>query len=217
LSSMEAAVNGRGGNGVFATATDADDGMVAAALTTAAQLMTRTAIAAATIGQRHRCYRCHCIIVPPSHCCLCQQQLPSIKTTIAAPPSTATSVNNYCHYRHQGQSTTPGFWRPSLLTVWQRQWGSLPAGIVVVVNGFGGGIVPTALMAALLMVALVDGGGNDGVALSALALPWTRIGWRGGGCAVTRLIHCCHGRCHWRHLCLHSRDNGAKDNGHGNR
>jgi hypothetical protein len=25
-----------------------------------------------------------------------------------------------------------------------------------------------------------------------LALPWTRIGWRGGGCAVMRLISCHH-------------------------
>jgi hypothetical protein len=51
----------------------------------------------------------------------------------------------------------------------------------------------------------------------ALALPWTRIGWRGGGHAVTRLIHCCHGRRRRRHLCLHSRDDGAKEDGRGDR
>jgi hypothetical protein len=42
-------------------------------------------------------------------------------------------------------------------------------------------------------------------------------GVEGGGRAVTRLIHRCHGRRRWRNLCLHSRDDGAKDNGHGDR
>jgi hypothetical protein len=51
----------------------------------------------------------------------------------------------------------------------------------------------------------------------ALALPWTRIGWRGGGRAVMHLIHCCHGCCWWRHLCLHSQDNGTKDDSCGDR
>ncbi len=50
-----------------------------------------------------------------------------------------------------------------------------------------------------------------------LALSWTRIGRRGGERAVMHLICHCHGRCHWHHLCLHSQDNGAKDNGRGNR
>jgi hypothetical protein len=49
-----------------------------------------------------------------------------------------------------------------------------------------------------------------------LTLPWTRIGWRGGGRAVAHLICCCHGLCHWHHLCLHSRDDGAQDKGCGN-
>jgi hypothetical protein len=51
----------------------------------------------------------------------------------------------------------------------------------------------------------------------ALTLPWTRIRWQGGGCAVTRLVHYCHGCCHWRHLCLHSWDYGTMDNGCGTR
>jgi hypothetical protein len=51
----------------------------------------------------------------------------------------------------------------------------------------------------------------------ALALSWTRIGRQGGGRTVTRLINCCHGCCHWRHLCLHSRDDGTKDDGRSNR
>jgi hypothetical protein len=50
-----------------------------------------------------------------------------------------------------------------------------------------------------------------------LALPWTRIRRQGRGHALTRLIHHRHGcRC-WHHLCRHLGDNGAKDNGHGNR
>ncbi len=52
---MEAAVDGGGGNGVFAAAVNADEGMVATAPITAAQLMTTTTIAAATIGQRRHC------------------------------------------------------------------------------------------------------------------------------------------------------------------
>jgi hypothetical protein len=52
---MEVAVNGDsgnggGGNGIFATAIDTNEGMVAAASTATAQLMTTTAIATAIIG-----------------------------------------------------------------------------------------------------------------------------------------------------------------------
>jgi hypothetical protein len=47
---MEATINGGGGNGIFATAINANDWMVAVASTTAAQLTTTTAIAATTIG-----------------------------------------------------------------------------------------------------------------------------------------------------------------------
>jgi hypothetical protein len=47
---MKVTVNGGGGDGVFAAAVNADDGMVAVASTAAAQLTTKTAIAAATIG-----------------------------------------------------------------------------------------------------------------------------------------------------------------------
>jgi hypothetical protein len=32
-----------------------------------------------------------------------------------------------------------------------------------------------------------------------------------------RLICCCYGCCCWCHLCLHSRDNGAKEDSHVNR
>jgi hypothetical protein len=53
--------------------------------------------------------------------------------------------------------------------------------------------------------------------LITLALPWTRIGQRGGGRTMTRLICCHHGHCCWCHLCLHLLDNGAKDNGRGDR
>jgi hypothetical protein len=51
----------------------------------------------------------------------------------------------------------------------------------------------------------------------ALALPWTRIGWQGGGRALIHLICCCHGHCHWCHLCLHLQDDGGKDDGRNNR
>jgi hypothetical protein len=51
----------------------------------------------------------------------------------------------------------------------------------------------------------------------ALALPWTRIRWQGGGGVVMHLILHRHGHCCWRHLCLHLRDDGAKDNGCGDR
>ncbi len=50
-----------------------------------------------------------------------------------------------------------------------------------------------------------------------LAHPWTKIRGQGGGRAVLHLIRCCHGHCHWCHLCLHLKDNGAKDNGYGDR
>jgi hypothetical protein len=80
---MEAAVDGGSGNGVFATTVNANEGMVVAAPTTAAQLTKATTIAAATIGQRCHCQQCHCAIVPPSHHRLCRQWPPSTKTTIA--------------------------------------------------------------------------------------------------------------------------------------
>jgi hypothetical protein len=51
----------------------------------------------------------------------------------------------------------------------------------------------------------------------ALALPWTRTGWQSGGRAMTRLIHHRHGHDYWCHHCLHSQDDGAKDNGRGDR
>ncbi len=53
--------------------------------------------------------------------------------------------------------------------------------------------------------------------LIALALPRTRIGMRGRGRTVMCLIHRCHGHCRWCHLCLHSRNDGAKEEGRGNR
>jgi hypothetical protein len=52
---MEAAIDGSGGDGVFASAINANEGMVAAAPSAAAQMMMTTTIAAAIIGQR-----CHC-------------------------------------------------------------------------------------------------------------------------------------------------------------
>jgi hypothetical protein len=55
------------------------------------------------------------------------------------------------------------------------------------------------------------------LALIALALPWTRIGRRGGGRADTRLICRRQGCCHWCHLCLHSRDDGTTEDGRGDR
>jgi hypothetical protein len=58
---------------------------------------------------------------------------------------------------------TTGFCQSLLLAVWQLQWQTLLAEIAVVVNGGGSGIELMALMAALSMVAAVDGGGNDGV------------------------------------------------------
>jgi hypothetical protein len=81
---MKAGANGGGGNGVFATAVDANDGMMVAASTAAEQLRTTTAIAAATIGQRSHRRQCNCVIAPPSHRHLRQQRLPLMKTTIAA-------------------------------------------------------------------------------------------------------------------------------------
>jgi hypothetical protein len=58
LSLMEVAVDGGGGNGIYAAAIDANDGMVAAASTATAQLTITTAIATTIIGQRHHCRRC---------------------------------------------------------------------------------------------------------------------------------------------------------------
>jgi hypothetical protein len=80
---MEATVNGGSGDGIFAAALNADDGIVAVASTAATQLTITTAIAATTIGRRGHYCRCHCVIVPPSHCSLHQQQLPLTKTIIA--------------------------------------------------------------------------------------------------------------------------------------
>jgi hypothetical protein len=47
---METTVNGGGGNDIFATAVNANDGMVAVASTAVAELTTTTAIVATTIG-----------------------------------------------------------------------------------------------------------------------------------------------------------------------
>jgi hypothetical protein len=52
---MEAAVDGGGGNGIFAATINADEGMVVAASTPAAQLTMTPTIAAATISQRRHC------------------------------------------------------------------------------------------------------------------------------------------------------------------
>jgi hypothetical protein len=86
---MEATVDGGGGDGVFATAINADDGMVAVASTAAAQLTMTTAIATATIGRQRHCHQWDCIIVPPSHRPLCGQRPPSTKTIIAT-----TAINH---------------------------------------------------------------------------------------------------------------------------
>jgi hypothetical protein len=51
----------------------------------------------------------------------------------------------------------------------------------------------------------------------ALTLPWTRIGQRGGGRAVMHLIHRRHGHRIRLYLCLHLRDDGAKDDCHADR
>jgi hypothetical protein len=51
----------------------------------------------------------------------------------------------------------------------------------------------------------------------AFTLSWTWIRRWGGGRAVTHLICPCHSLHHWRHLCLHSQDDGAKDNGCGDK
>ncbi len=50
-----------------------------------------------------------------------------------------------------------------------------------------------------------------------LALPQIEIGRRGGGHTMAPLIHCCHGRCHWHHLCLCSWNNSGKDDGRSDR
>jgi hypothetical protein len=154
---MEETVDGSSGNGIFATAVNADDGMVAVASIATAQLTMTTAIAATTIGRQRYCCQCHCIIIPPSHHHLRQWQPPSTKTIIAA------SVDDDRHCLRQQRITTTSFWRSWLITVWQRQWGSLMAAIAVVVDDGSGGIEPTAPMAASSTVAAVDGGSNDGV------------------------------------------------------
>jgi hypothetical protein len=91
---MEAVVDGGGGNGIFAATIDSNHRMVAVVSTSAAQLTTTAAIAATTIGQRCHCGGCHCIIVPPSHHPLRQQQLPLTKTII-----TMATIN--CCFRQQ--------------------------------------------------------------------------------------------------------------------
>jgi hypothetical protein len=52
---MKVAVDGGGGDGVIAANVNADEGMVVATPTAAAQLTTTITIAAATISQRHHC------------------------------------------------------------------------------------------------------------------------------------------------------------------
>jgi hypothetical protein len=52
---IEVAVDGSGSNGIFASAVYVDEGLVAAVPIAAAQLMTTTTIATATIGQRRHC------------------------------------------------------------------------------------------------------------------------------------------------------------------
>jgi hypothetical protein len=64
--SIEARVNGDGDNGMFATAVNANDGMVAVASTATVQLTMTTTIATAIIGQRRHPCQCHSIIVPSS-------------------------------------------------------------------------------------------------------------------------------------------------------
>jgi hypothetical protein len=81
---MEVVVDGGVGDGVLATAIDANDVMVAAASTAAAQLTTMTAIGTATISQRHHHRGRHCAIIPPpSQHRFRQRWPPSTKTTIA--------------------------------------------------------------------------------------------------------------------------------------
>jgi hypothetical protein len=79
---MEAAAGSSGRDGVFAAAINANDRMVMASSTAAAQLTTTTATDPTTIGKRHHCCGCHCVILPPSHWRLRRQPL-STKTTIA--------------------------------------------------------------------------------------------------------------------------------------
>jgi hypothetical protein len=69
---MEAAADGGGGDGVFATAVNADDGMMAGASTVAGQARTTTAIAATTTGQGSHRRQCNHVIALPSHCHLRQ-------------------------------------------------------------------------------------------------------------------------------------------------
>jgi hypothetical protein len=64
---MEAAANGGDSYGMFATAVDANDGMMVVASTAAGQLRTITTIADTTIGQRSHRRQCHCVIASPSH------------------------------------------------------------------------------------------------------------------------------------------------------
>jgi hypothetical protein len=75
---------------------------------------------------------------------------------------TKTFVNNDHHCSSQQQTMTAGFWQASSLTVWQRQWQSLMAGIAVIVDGVDGGNEPTAPMAALLKMTAVDVSSDNG-------------------------------------------------------
>ncbi len=133
---MEAVVDGSSGNGIFAAAIDTNDRMVEAASTAAAQLRTKTAIATVTIGRRHHCRGCHCVIIPPSHPASvdkdCRQQRPPLPR----PPLTAASINNDHHCCCWQQTMTAGFWRSSSLTVWKRQW-RLSSVAIAVIDGGG--------------------------------------------------------------------------------
>jgi hypothetical protein len=88
LLSLKTAVDGGVGDGVFAAAIDANDEMVAAASTAAAQLMMTIAIAAATIGQRKTPWRW----MPLHH-----------HPSIPSPPlsrTTAVDKDHRCRGRH---------------------------------------------------------------------------------------------------------------------
>jgi hypothetical protein len=69
---MEEAVDGGGSYGAFNATIITDVGTMAAASTATEQLRMRTAITAATIGQKSHRRQCHCIIAPPSHRRFCR-------------------------------------------------------------------------------------------------------------------------------------------------
>jgi hypothetical protein len=105
------------------------------------------------------------------------------------------------------------------------------AAIVVIVDNGNNGIDLMAPMVVLLTVVAVDGSGNNGVFTTSYydndrhprphcprPRPLLDKDQRqGGGRAVMCLIGHCHGCPHWCHLCLYSQDDGAKDDGHGDR